>query len=163
MHASSYRLMTEELKKITLAQANVLDVGSLDVNGTYKPLLTRTGWKYTGLDIKPGKNVDIVAPPFKYPFPTNHFDLVISGSTMEHVTAIWLWVPELVRVLKPGGFLIIIVPWSGLIHRYPLDCWRIFPDGMQYLFDETHALENYHIEIPNKNDLLGSAFKKRTP
>jgi hypothetical protein len=33
---------------------------------------------------------------------------VISGSTMEHVARPWRWVPELVRILRPGGLLAIV-------------------------------------------------------
>jgi SAM-dependent methyltransferase len=140
---------------------SVLDVGSLDVNGTYRPLIEPRGWDYTGLDIAPGPNVDIVAAdPFDWPLVADSFDVVISGSTMEHVTAIWRWVPEMVRVLKPGGLLIIITHWQFVEHRYPVDCWRIMPDGMRYLFDETGQLEDYEIAIYSSTDIYGLARKK---
>lgn len=41
---------------------------------------------YTGLDIVPGVNVDIVTTdPYHWPIEDNAFDLVISGQCMEHV------------------------------------------------------------------------------
>lgn len=163
MHAIAYKLVEQELKKITLARANVLDVGSLDINGTYRPLITQRDWQYTGIDIRGGKNVDIITRPYNYPFPDNHFDIVISGSTMEHVPAIWKWIPELVRVLKPAGFLLIATVYVWGIHRFPVDCWRILPDGIKYLFDQTRLLENYDIRLPNPNDILATAFKRRSP
>ena len=163
MHAVPYKLITQELQKITLTQANLLDVGSLDVNGTYRPIATDRGWQYTGIDITAGKNVDIVTKPYNYPFPDNHFDIVISGSTMEHVPAIWKWIPELVRVLKPGGLLVIATVSNCPIHRYPVDCWRILPDGIKYLFDQTHLLENYNIQCPNPKDIIASAYKRSSP
>lgn len=138
----------------------VLDVGSLDVNGTYRPMVEAREWHYTGLDMAAGRNVDIVTnDPFSYPLESNAYDVVISGSTMEHVTAIWRWVPELVRVLKPGGWLCVVTHVSFPEHRYPVDCWRIMPDGMRYLFDITQELEDYTIAT-NQTDIAAMARKK---
>lgn len=163
MHKESYALMNEMLKRCTRNTADVLDVGAYDVNGTFRPLIYQRNWRYTGLDQTAGPNVDVVAEdPFHFPFAANSFDVVISGSTMEHVTAIWKWFPELVRVLRPGGFLAIHTHWQFPLHRYPVDCWRIMPDGMQYLFDETGLLERCEIRIANHMDIIGSAFKVYT-
>jgi SAM-dependent methyltransferase len=155
--------MAGMLAKVAGDGLSVLDVGSYNVNGTFRPLIESRGWQYTGLDQVAGPNVDVVAvAPFVFPFVDDSFDVVISGSTMEHVTAIWRWIPELVRVLAPGGFLAIHTHWSFPEHRYPLDCFRILPDGMRYLFDETGKLENYEIRIANDIDIIGNAFKVRT-
>ena len=161
MHAEAYDQMRELLAKIEGEALNVLDVGSLDVNGTYRPLVEERGWRYTGIDTSPGPNVDLVADdPFVYPLPDESFDVVISGSTMEHVTAIWRWIPELVRVLRPGGWLVIITHWQFIEHRYPVDCWRILPDGMRFLFDDTRALAQYTIQIVSHTDIIGVARKQ---
>lgn len=138
----------------------VLDVGSYDVNGTYRPLVESLGWGYVGLDVAKGPNVDIVASdPYRFPIGDGAYDVVISGSTMEHVEAIWLWVPELVRVLRPGGLLAIVTHWQFPEHRYPVDCWRIMADGMRYLFDQTGQLEHYVIEYASQWDIAAAAWK----
>lgn len=148
------------MSKIDGIELSVLDVGSMDVNGTFRPLVEKRGWAYTGLDIAPGKNVDIVSDDlYHYPIEDNSYDVVISGSTMEHVGKIWLWVPELARVLKPGGWLCIHTHWKFQLHRHPVDCWRIMPDGMALLFDETDQLEKYEIRIANDMDIIGMARK----
>lgn len=160
MHADSYKLMAEMLTRCQKPTAECLDVGSYDVNGTFRPLVYQRNWRYTGLDQIAGPNVDVVAEdPFHFPFDANSFDVVISGSTMEHVTAFWKWLPELVRVLRPGGFLAIHTHWSFMEHRFPVDCWRFMPDGLKFLFDETGQLDRYEIRIANKIDIIGSAFK----
>ncbi len=152
--------MAEMLLRWELPAARVLDVGSYDVNGTYREMINALGWDYTGLDTQEGPNVDIAAAdPFHYPIEPDSFDVVISGQTMEHVTAIWLWIPELVRVLRPGGLLAIVTHWNHPLHRYPFDCWRIFPDGMRYLFDVSGRLRDYDVRIVNTSDIIGSAFK----
>ena len=161
MHKESYQLMGEMLRRCKKPTADCLDVGAYDVNGTFRPLVYQRNWRYTGLDQAAGPNVDVVAEdPFCFPFADDSFDVVISGSTMEHVTAIWKWIPELVRVLKPGGFLAIHTHWQFPEHRYPVDCWRIMPDGMKYIFDETKQLSDYEIRIANHMDIIGSAFKR---
>ena len=161
MHKESYELMNEMLGHVSGGDSlNVLDVGSYNVNGTFRPLVENRGWRYTGVDTMAGPNVDVVTVnPFLFPFDDGTFDVVISGSTMEHVTAIWEWLPELVRVLRPGGFLAIHTHWKFPEHRYPVDCWRIMPDGMRYLFDMTAKLRDYRIRMANDMDIIGSAWK----
>lgn len=139
----------------------VLDVGSMNVNGCLRPLVEWRGWSYTGLDMAPGPNVDVVAPDmYHYPYDDGEFDMVISSSTMEHVFAVWLWVPELVRVLRVGGMLAIITHTSWEYHPFPVDAWRIMPDGMKFLFDMTHRLEKYDIKMYCPTDIYGVAFKR---
>jgi len=36
-------------------------------------------------------------------------------------------------VLAPGGLACIIAPSRGPEHRYPLDCWRFYPDAFRAL------------------------------
>ena len=133
---SKYILPEYEDKKMKL-----LDVGSCDVQnvGNYRDMFTFKGtqklWSYEGLDIAPGKNVDIVTKDcYNWPLKDGSYDVVISGQCLEHVEAPWMWAREVERVIKKDGTLIVIVPWKCNIHRYPVDCWRILPDGFKYLF-----------------------------
>ena len=81
MNKIELQLMDYALKRVNWSQSHILDVGSRDINGTYRALIEGRGWKYTGLDIVAGSNVDVVAKPFCYPFPDGAFDIVISGAT----------------------------------------------------------------------------------
>ena len=60
----------------------VLDVGSFDVNGTYKPLFEENKYEYFGLDMESGANVDIVLKnPYNWSeIETDSFEIVISLS-----------------------------------------------------------------------------------
>ena len=58
---------------------------------------------------------------------------MISGQTFEHVEFFWLSLPEMVRVVRPGGLICIVAPSRGPEHRYPVDCWRFYPDGFHGL------------------------------
>lgn len=117
-----------------LPRLDILDVGSYDMIGCYKPLFEKPGWNYTGVDIAAGPNVDVVLEdPYKFPFPDEHFNLVISGSTFEHTEFFWLTFQEMVRVLKPPGYIFLHAPSRGPEHKHPVDCWRFYPDGFRAL------------------------------
>ena len=59
--------------------------------------------------------------------------MAISGQALEHVEFPWKTFGEIRRILKPGGLFCLIVPSSGEEHRYPVDCWRYYPDSMRAL------------------------------
>lgn len=136
MHRSSYEHM-ERLVGHYLADARspeVLDLGSFDVNGSYRPLFNRPGWCYRGIDLEAGPNVDIVlASPYQLPLPAGSADLIISGQAFEHIEFFWLTWLEMARLLKPGGMIFLVAPSRGPEHRYPVDCWRFYPDGYRAL------------------------------
>jgi hypothetical protein len=41
----------------------------------------------------------------------------------------WLVFLEIMRVLKPDGLFYLNAPSAGSFHRYPVDCWRFYPDS----------------------------------
>ena len=62
MHNSSYQHM-QRLVSTHLAPGSalkVVDIGSFDVNGSYRTLFTDPGWQYTGVDLEAGPGVDVV-------------------------------------------------------------------------------------------------------
>ena len=62
MHKSSYQHM-QRLVSTHLAPGStlkVVDIGSFDVNGSYRTLFTDPGWQYTGVDLEAGPGVDVV-------------------------------------------------------------------------------------------------------
>jgi SAM-dependent methyltransferase len=140
MHPNSQRIMQEKLAEHAYHphELDVLDVGSYDVCGTYRPIVEDMGFRsYTGLDIEDGPNVDVVLD-ITGEIPAEHlrrYDVVISGQALEHVRQPWRFVEGCRDTLAPGGLLIVIAPWSFAVHKYPIDCWRVLPDGMQGLFD----------------------------
>jgi hypothetical protein len=60
-------------------------------------------------------------------------DLVVSGQTFEHVEFFWLSMTEMTRILRESGLVFLIAPSRGHEHRYPVDCWRFYPDGFRAL------------------------------
>jgi SAM-dependent methyltransferase len=136
MHKSSYEHMKEFVDNYFISdkKTKILDVGSMDVNGSYKKLFDSKFSSYIGVDIAAGNNVDVVLKsPYKLPFSKNSFDYVISGQAFEHIEFFWITWKEMVRVTKPDGFIFLIAPSRGPVHDYPLDCWRFYPDGFRAL------------------------------
>lgn len=113
----------------------ILDLGAMDIHGCYRPLFDAPAWTYTGLDLEPGPNVDVV---LRHPYhwreiPSASADVLISGQCFEHVEFFWLTILEIERVLKVGGLACLLAPSGGFEHRYPVDCWRFYPDGFAAL------------------------------
>lgn len=113
----------------------ILDLGSQDINGTYRALFARPPWRYAGLDLAAGSNVDIVLrSPYRWrEIPANSADVVVSGQAFEHIRYCWATMLEIARVLRPGGLCCLVAPSAGPEHRFPLDCWRFYADGMASL------------------------------
>lgn len=113
----------------------IVDLGSWDYNGSYRPLFDHPPWDYVGADLQPGENVDVVLrdPYYWREFKSESVDVVVSGQTFEHTEFFWETILEIARILKPGGLCCIIAPATGPEHRFPLDCWRIFTDGFRAL------------------------------
>lgn len=160
MHATAYAHMERLLSAAPSWAKTCLDVGSLDENGTNRLLAEARGWEYIGIDIREGKNVDLVVPPYSYPFEDGAFHVVFSGQAAEHVEDLKAWINECVRVLAPGGRLCITTVWMCQEHRYPVDTFRIMPDGMRWLFDQTGQLTDYDIQKHDNGDIHAGASKK---
>jgi SAM-dependent methyltransferase len=73
---------------------------------------------------------------YHFPIPDDTFDIILSGQVIEHVRKVWLWVKGVARVCKPGGLVITINPVSWGYHEAPVDCWRIYPEGMKALYED---------------------------
>lgn len=91
------------------------------------------------------KNYNPTAPNFirfiseyEIDLEDNYFDIVFCGNVIEHVRKPWIWMKELCRITKSGGKIIIMNPVSWGYHRAPVDCWRIYPEGMKALFEEAN-------------------------
>ena len=139
MHYSSYlkarlfvRLYGAEMN-VEGRKLSVLEVGSKSHHeqDTYRDLFPSETYDYTGLDIEAGRNVDIVpANPFVWnEIDDCSFDLCVSGQTFEHNPYFWITFAEIARVLRPGGLALVVAPGAGHVHRYPVDCWRFYPDS----------------------------------
>jgi SAM-dependent methyltransferase len=105
----------------------IVDLGSQDVNGTLRDHCPPNA-HYIGLDMAPAKGVDVVVGT-NLPFADNTIDAIVTSSAFEHDVCFWETFLELTRMLRPGGLLYVNAPSNDAFHRYPLDCWRFYPDA----------------------------------
>ena len=136
MHLSSLEHVERLVAKylVNRPSLSVIDIGSYDVNGSYKQFFQQPGWRYTGVDLAAGPNVDLVlSSPYRLPLPSHSADVIVSGQAFEHIEFFWLTWLEMSRVLKPGGMIFLLAPSRGYEHRYPQDCWRFYPDAYRAL------------------------------
>ncbi len=135
MHQSSLDKMlafkNEYLGRRQEEPLTIFDLGSQDINGTYKPIFNMPAWRYVGMDMSAGNNVDLVlSDPYRWrKIKSESVDVLVSGQAFEHIEYFWVTMLEIARVLKPGGLCCIIAPAGGHEHRYPVDCWRFYPDS----------------------------------
>lgn len=72
-------------------------------------------------------------------FDDNTFDAIVCVDVLEHVPYPQKAVDEMYRVLKPGGYIWVELPWVQPFHEMPKDYWRASPEGLRVwmaAFDE---------------------------
>lgn len=85
------------------SKSKIIDFGSLDINGG--PHLEIDA-SYTGVDIGPGPNVDLVCPAQEVGFPSHSFDAAISSECLEHNPFWRETLFQMARLTKSGGVVI---------------------------------------------------------
>ena len=144
----------------------VLDIGGADVNGSFRSVFNDPKFRYLTADLAAGPEVSItLEDPYKLPLDDASIDLVLSGQMLEHCEFFWLSFAEMVRVLKPGGYIFLIAPSKGPIHRHPVDCYRFYPDAYRALakYANCRLVEVWCDERGPWNDLVGVFERHPTP
>lgn len=122
----------------------VVDIGAQNVNGSLREVCP-PGCEYIGVDFIVANGVDVVLDdPYTLPFADNSIDVVVSSSCFEHSEMFWVLFLEVLRVLKPQGLFYLNAPSNGAFHRYPVDCWRFYPDSGKALVNWAKR-NNYNI------------------
>jgi SAM-dependent methyltransferase len=141
---------------------SVLDVGCGDQ--PYRRLIPKD-CKYFGLDWDGSKaefsvteNSDVTYfNGGKFPFPENCFDSVFHTEVLEHVKDTDLFLQECRRVLKPGGEMMLTVPFQARYHFIPFDYWRFTPSGLTEVLERA-GFSNLRIS-PRGSDVAVAAYK----
>ena len=89
------------------ASGRVLDVGSGDGESLW--LLNRFGAPGVGLDVKPSGKFSIKGTAVELPFKDGSFGVVTCMRTLQHIREDRLALREMRRVMRPGGYLIMVV------------------------------------------------------
>jgi SAM-dependent methyltransferase len=104
----------------------------------YKQDILKVADQYIGVDWQLSQhdqnNVDIFADLTKeLPFSDNYADTIVSFQVMEHLPEPMIFLTECLRILKPGGRIIITVPFMWHVHEEPHDYFRYTRYGLEYM------------------------------
>lgn len=126
-------------------EARLLEVGSLNVNGSPRDVLQDHKGEYIGVDLTAGLGVDMILDVKNLTdvFGPRSFDAVISTGSLEHMddwrVAVW----QMCNVLKIGGVLCLTTCSPGFeYHPYPLDKWRFTVEQFQAIFTPPMTIES---------------------
>lgn len=103
---------------------------------------------YTGIDVatsgrtEGGKKPDRFFDGVQIPFAGAYFDAIICTEVLEHCVSPEELVKEMYRVLKPGGRILITVPFIWGVHESPFDFRRYSPFGLIKLIEGA----DFHID-----------------
>lgn len=84
--------------------------------------------------------IDVFGDGQQLPVASASVDTVLSLEVLEHLPAPQRCVAEMARVLKPGGRLLLTVPFLQPLHQLPHDFRRYTPRGLRELLD-AHGFE----------------------
>jgi len=117
-----------------------LKEGTLIVDAGSGP--ERLGKEFINVDIFPFPEVDIVADAAALPFANASVEAVVSESVLEHVAEPQVVANEMMRILKPGGYLYTSVPFIHPYHASPDDFNRWTISGLKHLFKDLEIVES---------------------
>ncbi|MCA9061901.1 MAG: methyltransferase domain-containing protein [Planctomycetaceae bacterium] len=159
---TSRRLLLERaLHRLTLDdRREVLIVGA--GHDPYRSLFSGAE-RYVRFDIEcvPGIT-DVIGDAMNMPFDDESFDCVVATECMEHVSDPFRFVNQLTRVLRPGGLVVLTVPFLFHQHGDPFDFWRPTRHCLSRLFEsyETVVVTSLGHRIHVISDLITTAFAR---
>lgn len=104
-------LMVKDKNPSFFNNKKVLEVGSLNINGTMRDFFTDC--EYTGIDVGEGKDVDIVCSGHEYDAEDESYDVTTSGECFEHNPYWAETFSNMVRMTKSGGLIFFTCATTG--------------------------------------------------
>ena len=132
-------LVLKWLEKVTVSgefDEPIVEFGALQVEGQKGFADLRRffpGKDYLGCDLVKGAGVDRLENLEFSRFAPNSIGTVLALETFEHVQHPWEAVKEIYRILKPGGSVLISIPFHFPVHFFPDDYWRMTTSGLEAL------------------------------
>jgi SAM-dependent methyltransferase len=91
--------------------SKVLEVGSLDINGSMRSFFSECD--YLGIDVGEGQGVDLVVQGQEYNAPDESYDVCASGECFEHNPYWAETFSNMVRMCKSGGLVLFTCATTG--------------------------------------------------
>ena len=106
---------------------------------------------YKVLDYVDTYHPDIVGNIEALPLEDNSQQALICNAILEHVENPFKAASEMYRVLRPGGYCFVYVPFLYYYHAeagYYGDYWRYTPDSLNHLFKPFSSIEMHNVRGP---------------
>jgi SAM-dependent methyltransferase len=103
MHREAYQFVEMVVSSLPLRK-RVLEIGSRNINGSVRPLFM--GAEYLGIDTAAGLGVDETADGAQFQ-PGQALDTVVCCEVLEHTESAADIIGNSLRILQPGGVLIV--------------------------------------------------------
>lgn len=116
-------------------------------------------YKFEYLSLFPAKGFDnvMVADATQCEHVSSaRYDAIFSISVFEHISKPWKAARHLSRLLKPGGIVYHVAPFSYFYHGAPADYWRFTPDAFKLLFSDLKPLKAEFFGGNRRRDNRGS-------
>jgi SAM-dependent methyltransferase len=118
--------------RATDAKINVLDFGA--GSSPYRTLFPNANYQRADFAIGDGKDLDyILGESLQVAASDNSFDLILSTQVLEHVVEPEKYLHECLRLLQPGGKLVLTTHGVYADHPCPFDLHRWTADGLAAL------------------------------
>lgn len=119
---------------------DILEVGSRTVTGScFRGLFEKAN--YVGFDYYAGDNVDVVGDAHKLSqYFDKKFDLIFSSAVFEHLAMPWQASLEMIKLLKPGGYIFIETHYSYSSHERPWHFFQYSENALNVLFPERFGI-----------------------
>ena len=101
-----------EVAELLRPQGPLLEIGSLDVNGSLRDVIDVAPDEWTGIDLDDGPGVDVVASGHDFG-EDGAYATVVSSECLEHDPGWDRTLRNAVRVLRPGGLLLVTCATTG--------------------------------------------------
>jgi SAM-dependent methyltransferase len=136
MANSLFRKSTHQALAKLIINGKILDVGG-DTRSPYQKLLRGTHqFTNLNLDVAAGPNIRHNLENCPWPVSDEQFDAILLINVLEHIFNFTAVIHESWRVIKPGGKIVIVVPFLHQIHPSPHDYFRYTAETLERLFSE---------------------------
>jgi SAM-dependent methyltransferase len=136
-------LAQREIVRIIEEEGRILSGMLLDIGCGKKPYAAYLSnvTSYIGLDMPFSmhghSDIDVFGTGLDLPFAAGSFDNILCTEVLEHTAQPVVALREMYRVVKPGGSLLLTVPFSEQLHEEPYDFYRFTIHGIRTLLNSS--------------------------
>lgn len=156
---SLYRTLFNLSLRAHQVGGTVLDLGSKSTSASYYRFLrVQPETRIILTDLFPGESILQLDVEKEFPLADGSIDAILAFNLFEHVFDTRTPPAEAHRVLRPGGRVLLVVPFLHQFHPDPDDFWRYTPSSLRRIW-EGAGFQTVHLEALGEGVLTGWATR----